>query len=86
MKKTYVITGGAGFIGSHLCDRLINEGGRVICLDNLITGTTQNISHLLKSKNFHFIKHNVNSYIDLKGKIEYVMQLASLASPVDYLR
>lgn len=85
-KKTLVITGGAGFIGSHLCDRLIEEGFKVICLDNLITGKLENIKHLLKNKNFRFAKHNVTKYIDICGKVDYVLHFASPASPVDYLK
>jgi len=85
-KKTAVITGGAGFIGSHLCDRLIKEGFKVVCLDNLITGELKNIKHLLKDKNFDFVKHNVAKYIDIKGTIDYVLHFASPASPVDYLK
>jgi len=85
-KKTVVITGGAGFIGSHLCDRLIDEGFKVVCLDNLITGELKNIKHLLKDKNFDFVKHNVTKYIDIKGTIDYVLHFASPASPVDYLK
>lgn len=85
-KKNIVITGGAGFIGSHLCDRLIKEGYRIICLDNLITGKLENIKHLLTDKNFMFVRHNVTIYIDIKGKIDYVLHFASPASPVDYLK
>ena len=84
-KKIVVITGGAGFIGSHLCDRLINEDFRVICLDNLITGKLENIKHLHKDKNLKFIKHNVTKYIQIKGRVDYVLHFASPASPVDYL-
>ncbi|MDD4979684.1 MAG: SDR family oxidoreductase [Candidatus Omnitrophica bacterium] len=85
-KKTVVITGGAGFIGSHLCDKLIKEDYKVICLDNLITGKTENIRHLTKDRNFRFIRYNVTGYIDIAGKVDYVLHLASLASPVDYLK
>lgn len=85
-KKHIVITGGAGFIGSHLCDRLIKEGCRVTCLDNLITGSPENIRHLLKVKRFEFIKHNVTRHIDIKGGVDYVLHFASPASPQDYLR
>jgi len=85
-KKTVVITGGAGFIGSHLCDKLIQEGHRVICLDNLSTGRIENIKHLLKDKNFRFKKFNVTKYIAIKGKVDYVLHFASLASPEDYLK
>jgi dTDP-glucose 4,6-dehydratase len=85
-KKTAFITGGAGFLGSHLCDKLIVEGFRVICMDNIITGNPGNISHLLKDKNFSFIKHNVTKYINIKGKVDYVLHFASPASPEDYLK
>lgn len=84
-RKTAVITGGAGFIGSHLCDRLIGEGFFVICLDNLITGTVDNIRHLLRDKNFSFQKHDVTRYIGIKGKVDYILHFASPASPKDYL-
>ena len=84
-KRTAVVTGGAGFIGSHLCDRLINEGFKVICLDNLVTGNYDNVSHLAKNNNFKFIKHNVSKYINIKGKIDFVLHFASPASPEDYL-
>ncbi len=85
-KKTAVITGGAGFIGSHLCDRLLDAGFKVICLDNLITGSLKNIKHLLSRKDFIFIKHNVTKYISLAGKVDYVLHFASPASPDDYLK
>jgi len=84
-KKITVITGGAGFIGSHLCDRLIKESFFVICLDNLITGTMDNIRHLLNDKNFRFQKHDVTKYIGIKGKVDYILHFASPASPKDYL-
>jgi dTDP-glucose 4,6-dehydratase len=84
-KKTVVITGGAGFIGSHLCDRLIQEDFKVICLDNLITGSLKNIEHLLRDKNFRFQEHNVTKYIEIRGGVDYVLHFASPASPKDYL-
>jgi len=84
-KKTVVVTGGAGFIGSHLCDRLINDGHEVICLDNFITGSKDNIRHLFKDHNFELIEHNVSKHIDIKGKVDFVLHFASPASPVDYL-
>ena len=84
-KKTAVVTGGAGFIGSHLCDRLIAAGFKVVCMDNFITGAMDNIIHLLKDKNFCLLKHNVTRYIKIEGKVDYVLHLASLASPEDYL-
>jgi dTDP-glucose 4,6-dehydratase len=80
-----VVTGGAGFLGSHLTDRLLAEGHRVIVLDNLITGNTDNFSHLAGNKNFTFIHHNVTEFIYLPGEIDYVFHFASPASPIDYL-
>lgn len=85
-KKTIVITGGAGFIGSHLCDRLIKEGFRVICIDNLVTGYRSNIKHLFSAKNFKFIQHDVSKFIEIKGKVDCVFHFASPASPVGYLK
>jgi dTDP-glucose 4,6-dehydratase len=76
-----LITGGAGFIGSHLCDRFLAEGHRVIAIDNLITGSTRNIQHLAGRDDFHFIKHNVSDYIYVDGPVEVVMHFASPASP-----
>lgn len=80
-----LITGGAGFIGSHLCDRLLAEGHQVIAMDNLITGSTRNIEHLAGNENFGFIKHDVTEYIYVEGRLDAVLHLASLPSPVDYL-
>ncbi|MFH0739179.1 MAG: UDP-glucuronic acid decarboxylase family protein [Candidatus Omnitrophota bacterium] len=85
-KKTVFITGGAGFLGSHFCDKLIEEDFRVICMDNLITGSIGNIEHLLKDKKITFIKQNVTKFISIKGKIDYVLHFASPASPDDYLK
>jgi dTDP-glucose 4,6-dehydratase len=85
-KKTSVVTGGAGFLGSHLCDKLISEGHRVICIDNLITGNVDNISHLFGNENFTFIKHDVTNYIHVPGKVDYILHFASPASPIDYLQ
>ncbi len=82
---TSVVTGGAGFLGSHLCDRLLEEGHRVIALDNLITGSTRNIEHLAGNENFRFIKHDVTEYMYVPGEIDYVFHFASPASPIDYL-
>jgi dTDP-glucose 4,6-dehydratase len=82
--ETCLITGGAGFIGSHLCDRLISEGMRVICLDNLITGKTENISHLLDNKNFVYRQKDVTEHIDIPEKVDLVLHFASPASPLDY--
>ncbi len=86
LKKTVLITGGAGFIGSHLCDRLISEGLKVICLDNFITGNLKNIEHLLKNKNFRLMQHNVSKYIKVKERLDFVLHFASPASPEDYLK
>ena len=80
-----LITGGAGFIGSHLCDYLLQRGHEVLAMDNLSTGSTANIAHLAGNDCFQFIKHNVTEYIFVEGPIDAVMHLASLPSPVDYL-
>ncbi|HIC90300.1 MAG TPA: SDR family oxidoreductase [Anaerolineae bacterium] len=80
-----LITGGAGFIGSHLADRLLSEGHQVIAMDNLSTGSTDNIAHLAGHPSFTFIKHDVTNYIYIKGPLDAVLHLASLPSPVDYL-
>jgi dTDP-glucose 4,6-dehydratase len=81
-----LITGGAGFIGSHLADRLLADGHTVLALDNLLTGHVRNISHLVGRDRFQFIKHDVTEYIYVEGKIDSILHLASLPSPVDYLR
>ena len=80
-----LISGGAGFIGSHLCDRFIAEGHEVLCLDNLLTGTTDNISHLAGNPRFTFIQHDVTNYIFVAGKVDAILHFASPASPADYL-
>lgn len=80
-----VVTGGAGFLGSHLCDKLLADGHDVICMDNLITGNVANIEHLAGNENFQFIKHDVTEYIYLPGDIDYIFHFASPASPIDYL-
>ncbi|MCX6356578.1 MAG: SDR family oxidoreductase [Candidatus Aureabacteria bacterium] len=85
MKKTCVVTGGAGFLGSHLCDRLLKEGFMVICIDNLLTGSTRNIEHLAGNENFTFIKQNVVDYLYISGEVRYIFHFASPASPIDYL-
>lgn len=79
-----LITGGAGFLGSHLSEYLLNKGHEVVCMDNLITGSKQNISGI-KSGNFHFINHNVSEFIELDGDLDYILHFASPASPIDYL-
>jgi len=84
--KTAVVTGGSGFLGSHLCDKLLSEGLKVICIDNLITGNVDNISHLAGNENFSFIKHDITNYIYIPGMVDYILHFASPASPVDYLQ
>ena len=79
-----LVTGGAGFLGSHLCEYLVNKEHEVICMDNLITGSKQNISGI-KNGNFHFLNHNVSEFIDLDGDLDYILHFASPASPIDYL-
>ncbi len=86
LSKTAVVTGGAGFLGSHLCDKLVNEGLKVICVDNLITGNVNNISHLAGHENFSFVKHDVTNYIFIPGNVDYILHFASPASPIDYLK
>src|SRR3989338_7049858 len=86
MKKRVLITGGAGFIGSHLCDFLIEKGYRVICMDNLITGKLENISYLLKAGDFAFVKHDITKHIGVKGPLDAILHFASPASPIDYLK
>jgi len=83
--KKIVITGGAGFLGSHLCDWFMKKGLKVYCVDNLITGNKKNIRHLLSLKNFEFIKHDISKEMKIKGRVDYVLHFASPASPVDYL-
>ena len=84
--STILITGGAGFIGSHLCDRFIVEGDDVICMDNFVTGNPDNIAHLIGNPRFKFIKHDVTDFIYVEGKIDAVLHFASPASPIDYLK
>lgn len=86
MSKTAVVTGGAGFLGSHLCDKLIAESLNVICIDNLLTGNINNISHLFGNENFQFIKHDITNFIHVPGKVDYILHFASPASPIDYLK
>jgi dTDP-glucose 4,6-dehydratase len=81
---TAVVTGGSGFLGSHLCDKLLNEGMYVICIDNLLTGSLDNIQHLFGNSNFQFINHDVTNYIHVAGKVDYILHFASPASPIDY--
>jgi dTDP-glucose 4,6-dehydratase len=81
-----VVTGGSGFLGSHLCDRLLAEGHNVICIDNLITGDTANIAHLMGHPRFKFVLHDVTEYIFLDGEVHNILHFASPASPIDYLK
>jgi len=81
-----VITGGAGFLGSHLCDELIAHGWEVLCLDNLITGSESNVAHLLNHPRFRMVPQDVSRYIDVSGPVDYVLHFASPASPVDYAK
>ncbi len=82
----YLITGGAGFIGSHLCERLLRDGGEILCVDNLITGSPSNVAHLAGQPRFQFLQHDVSKPIEVDGPVDYVLHFASPASPPDYLR
>ena len=85
-QKRILITGAAGFLGSHLADRFIKEGYYVIAMDNLITGDMMNIEHLSSNPNFEFIHHDITTFIDIKGDLDYILHFASPASPLDYLK
>jgi dTDP-glucose 4,6-dehydratase len=86
MSKRVLITGAAGFLGSHLCDRFIKEGYQVVAMDNLITGSLRNIEHLFKLEQFEFYHHDVSKFVHVPGKIDYILHFASPASPIDYLK
>ncbi|MBB78886.1 MAG: NAD-dependent dehydratase [Crocinitomicaceae bacterium] len=86
MRKNILITGAAGFLGSHLCDLYVKKDFHVIAMDNLITGELKNINHLLKYDNFEFIHHDVTNYIDISCRLDYILHFASPASPIDYLK
>jgi dTDP-glucose 4,6-dehydratase len=85
-RKKILITGAAGFLGSHLCDRFIKDDYHVIAMDNLITGRLKNIEHLFKLENFEFYHHDVSTFINVPGKLDYILHFASPASPIDYLK
>ncbi|MEQ8581128.1 MAG: SDR family oxidoreductase [Marinoscillum sp.] len=85
-KKKVLITGGAGFLGSHLCDRFIAEGYAVVAMDNLLTGDISNIEHLMGHKDFEFHHHDVSKFVHVAGDLEYILHFASPASPIDYLK
>jgi len=84
--KKILITGAAGFLGSHLCDRFIKEGFFVIGMDNFITGDKKNINHLFKHSNFNFVEHDVTEFVNISGRLDYILHFASPASPIDYLK
>ncbi len=86
MRKRVLITGAAGFLGSHLCDRFIKEGFHVMGIDNLITGNLENIEHLFKLEHFEFYHHDVTKFVHVPGKLDYILHFASPASPIDYLK
>lgn len=85
-RQRVLITGGAGFLGSHLCDRFIKEGFHVIAMDNLITGDLRNIEHLFKLEQFEFYNHDVSKFVHVPGELNYILHFASPASPIDYLK
>jgi dTDP-glucose 4,6-dehydratase len=85
-RKRALVTGGAGFLGSHLCERLLKEGLEVVCMDNLITGSLENIEQLFGEDGFVFVEHDVTNFIHVPGRLDYVLHFASPASPIDYLK
>jgi dTDP-glucose 4,6-dehydratase len=85
MKPRALVTGGAGFLGSHLCERLLADGCEVICMDNLITGDLRNVEHLVGREGFQFVKHDITNYVHVPGRLEFILHFASPASPIDYL-
>lgn len=85
-KKKVLVTGGAGFLGSHLCDRMLAEGFKVLAMDNLITGSMENIEHLMGNEDFEFYHNDVSKYVHVPGELHYIFHFASPASPIDYLK
>src|ERR687893_1912145 len=85
-KLRALVTGGVGFVGSHLCERLLSEGYRVLCLDNLITGTLENVAHLENEAHFEYVEHDVSTHIDVAGKLDEIYHSPSPASPKDFER
>ena len=85
-RRRALVTGGAGFLGSHLCERMLDEGLDVVCMDNLITGSLDNIEHLFGREGFIFVEHDVTNFIHVAGRLDYVLHFASPASPIDYLK
>ena len=85
MSQRVVITGGAGFLGSHLCERFLAEGWRVLCVDSLLTGSEENVAHLRAEEGFEFLKHDVTKFIEVEGPVAAILHFASPASPIDYL-
>jgi len=85
-KPRALVTGGAGFVGSHLCERLLAEGYRVVCMDNLVTGSLDNVAHLEGEADFEYVDHDVSSYINVPGELDEIYHFASPASPVDFER
>ena len=84
--KRVLVTGAAGFLGSHICERFLNENFEVLGMDNFITGSANNVAILSKHRNFEFIKHDVSNFIKVEGEIDYILHFASPASPIDYLK
>ena len=84
MRKRALVAGGAGFVGSHLCERLLDRGLDVVCLDNFVTGSPRNVAHLIGRDGFEFVKADVSDFISIPGRLDYVLHFASPASPVDY--
>jgi len=81
-----LITGGAGFLGSHLCERFLDEGHEVVCMDNLVTGNPDNVAHLIGNERFEFVHHDVTNFVYVAGALDYILHFASPASPIDYLK